>query len=552
VSFENPRVEDFLALSDTRLGRLEKHLPRSGQRTARLVLQAMLREGMLQECDVSWEGDTLSLRRGDTVLSVRGCLAGHGDRFFLTSLELGLEDFLQRVRRLAGIEPTQAWARLEEELREAHLTQAVAYGVAGSRPEPRHYLDFEEWTPEGHNLHPGAKTRAGFSATDQLNYAPEMSSSVKLPWLAVSKTLLEPSGIVDPMFELDEESWALPVHPWQLEKVLPRVYGREIDSWLIRPLDREPVICRLCTSLRTVVPALESFPVLKTSVGCLMTSTDRSMSRYTVLQGPVYSEYLKRVFEKEASFGERVVALEETGGLCWRDGSDELRSRNLSLLFRQRPPQVADGVAVPCSTLPQPTWQNSDQTYFHTFFATAKGPLSNFQLYLELMIPFHLELYLRHGLALEAHLQNCVVVWTEAGPDRLWVRDWGGLRADAARLSDLAPDLLANLDERSVSLTHAAAAEKKLISCLYCNHITEVVAGVSQAFEIPEDALWSKVAGISARVFRNHGESHLTEQILTNDWPVKCLLKMRLGLGGSGDLYRMRPNPLRVHLNSKG
>ncbi|HIB69053.1 MAG TPA: hypothetical protein EYO33_29200, partial [Phycisphaerales bacterium] len=90
----------------------------------------------------------------------------------------------------------------------------------------------------------------------------------------------------------------------------------------------------------------------------------------------------------------------------------------------------------------------------------------------ELLIPFHLELYLRHGLALEAHMQNCVVVWSEEGPEKLWVRDWGGLRADAEKLGRLAPDILTRLDHRSVSLSNAATAEKKLIACLYCNHLT--------------------------------------------------------------------------------
>jgi D-ornithine---citrate ligase len=546
MTFEGPTVEDFLALNDPRVNQLRDHLHRSGQRTARLVLQAMLREGLFEGCEHSWEGDALILRRDDISLSARGSLAGHGDRFFLSpdGLPLEISELLERVRRLAELERTEAWLQLEEELLQANLTQAVAYGVCGSRSEPQDYLDLEGWTPEGHNLHPGAKTRAGFSATDQLNYSPEMCSTVELPWMAVSKTLLQPSGLVDPVFELDEDTWAVPVHPWQLENVLPYAYGREMDSWSIRSLDREPVTCRLCTSLRTVVPIQTDLPVLKTSVGCLMTSTDRSMSRYTVLQGPVYSEYLRRIFEKEPVFRENVVTLQESGGLCWSDESDELRSRNLSLLFRQRPPEVTNGVAVPCSTLPQPTWQDEHKTYFHTFFGKGEGPLRNLQRYLELMIPFHLELYLRHGLALEAHLQNCVVVWTESGPQKLWVRDWGGLRADAAKLGELAPDLLPKLDQRSVSLSNAETAEKKLIACLYCNHLTEVVAGIGQSFDISEEELWSEVARVSARVLNDHGDSTLKDRILDQDWPVKCLLRMRLG--GSGDLYRFRPNPLKV------
>lgn len=145
-------------------------------------------------------------------------------------------------------------------------------------------------------------------------------------------------------------------------------------------------------------------------------------------------------------------------------------------------------------------------------------------------------------------MQNCVVVWSEEGPEKLWVRDWGGLRADAEKLGQLAPDILARLDHRSVSLSNAATAEKKLIACLYCNHLTEVVAGVSLSFEIPEKELWSEVARVSARIFKEHPGSTLSERVLEQEWPVKCLLKMRLGLGGSGDVYRMKRNPLKEHL----
>ena len=537
-------------ISETPKKELETFLPRATERTTRLVLQAMLREGLFDSCESEWKEGRLTLRRGELELSVRGRLAGDGDRFFTEpdgeAFELGA--LMESVRRLAAIETCQAWQDFVEEVTLANQTQALAYQIAETREKPSSYLDFEAWTPEGHNLHPGAKTRAGFTSDDQLRYGPELSDSVELPWLAVSKQLLEPSGEIDPVFELDEDTWAVPVHPWQLERILPLAYGKEMDSWLIRPLDRESVPCRLCTSLRTVVPYKESLPVLKTSVGSLMTSTERSMSRYTVLQGPVYSEYLQRIFEKE-NFGEDVVALHELGGFCFADDSDEFRSRNLSLLFRQRPPEAERGVAVPCSTLPQPVWQDPSRTYFHEFFGLGGDPVENFRRYLELLIPFHLELYLRHGLALEAHMQNCVVVWSEDGPEKLWVRDWGGLRADAEKIGQLAPDILARLDHRSVSLSNANTAEKKLIACLYCNHLTEVVAGVSLSFDVPENDLWSQVARVSARVFEEHPGSTLSDRILEQEWPVKCLLKMRLGLGGSGDVYRMKRNPLKEHLS---
>lgn len=536
----------FSDLNDPRLESMISMEGRSTARLAQLLLQAAYREGMLERCELKEEGDDLIFSAHGEQLKVRGRILAAGDRLVLErkSWQLTLEQFLEKLRLLCGVDFNDRWQALCEEVKEGHLTQAAAYALAQTRRRPLDYLDFEAWTPEGHNLHPGAKTRAGFTASDQLAYAPEFSDGVNLIWLEVEKELLQHSGRVDAHFETSDSAWLVPVHPWQYKNVIPELYSDELKGGRIRKVDKPELLCRLCSSLRTVVPVDPQYPVLKLSVGSLMTSTERSMSRHTVLQGPIYTEYLRRIFEGGESYTENVVALEEFGGLCWAEEQDERRSRNLSLLFRQRPPEIQpDEVAVPCSSLPQPAW-GQELTYLEEFFARGPGPLANFRTYLRLMLPFHLGLYLDHGLALEAHLQNCVVVWDSAGPTTLWVRDWGGLRANSAVLAKKAPDLFSRLDSRSVTLADAQTAEKKLIACLYCNHVTEIVAGLSHSFKLSENELWSEVRDVTESCFENSPEVSLRSRLLHQDWPVKCLLRMRLGLGGEGDVYHLRKNPL--------
>lgn len=528
----NPNVQtidDYHGLGSARLGQL--------------VVQAAFREGLLESAELDASAGSLVWTRGAHRLQVPGKICAAEDRIWVDKTRWApeLEALITQVRLLADQTDSEAWRALILEITEGLETQKSAYSVAESRKEPSTYLDFEAWTPEGHNLHPGAKTRKGFSSADQFAYGPEFADFVMLPWLAVSKELMQVSGETPPEFELDKSTWRLPVHPWQLENVIPELYREEWERGQIRTLNEEPARCRLCTSLRTVVPENPKLPVLKTSVGSLMTSTERSMSRYTVLQGPIYTEYFERIQRKVPSLFQHVKTLREFGGFCFHQDGDSPRSRNLSLLFRQRPP-TENGLAVPCSALPQPTWGNRG-TYIGHFFGQGRGPLENFQRYLELLIPFHIRLYLQFGLALEAHLQNCVVVWRKGAPVFLWVRDWGGLRVDAKKMNQVAPDLHAKLDPRSVTLRDADAAEKKLIACLYCNHITELVAGLEQEFELPGDQLWAKVRNTTVVAFHGAKESTLRKRILDDAWPVKCLLKMRLGLG-QGDLYRERPNPL--------
>ena len=532
---------------DPRLMREREFSSLAVARTAHLLLQAAHREGLLDDCELRVEGEEIAWIRGQLQLRVKGRLLSAGDRLWLDyrTWSPALSEFLEQLRELAGLVSGEAWEALVEEALAAGKVQRAAYSAASYKDRPESYLDFEGWTPEGHNLHPGAKTRQGFSLQDQLEYAPEFTDSVSLPWVAVERALLLKAGEVPAAFQLDERRWAVPVHPWQLREVIPALYAPEWKSGAIAALEREPLMCRPCTSLRTLVPLKPGYPVLKLSVGSLMTSTERSMSRYTVLQGPVYTQYFGRLREQAPELFQNVVALQETGGLCWGEPSDSRRARNLSLLCRQRPPETGPNeVAVPCSALPQPVRIGEPETHLARLLKTGPGPSRNFQAYLDILIPFHLQLYLRFGLALEAHLQNCVMVWGEGGPTQMWVRDWGGLRAVESVLKRVAPDLVAQLDPKSVTLRTAEVAEKKLVACLCSNHLTELVCQTARGLLIEETELWSVVASTVKRALEGFEETSLARRLLFESWPVKCLLRMRLGQADGGDLYHLRENPL--------
>lgn len=535
-------VDDFEATQDPRLLELASFRPRATARTCHLILQAAFREGMLEGCDFTDSGDVLTWQRGAERLKVKGQVAGGGDRLRLDyeAWEFTLPDFLSLLSRLAPDIAPDALMKLRKEAEESELTQAVAYAVASHREVPKSYLDFEAWTPEGHNLHPGAKTRQGFTASEQLAYAPELCRELSLEWVKVKNSLLQHSGVVGQAFRAPDGDWLLPIHPWQKQRVLPRLYGTEIEDGQITDYDREPLRCRVCTSFRTVVPLDQGFPILKLSVGSLMTSTERSMSRFTVLQGPLYSRYFQRLQGQAPDLFQNVIPAPETGGLCWAQEQPEARSRNLSMLFRERCEMGGKERWVPSSALPQPHPQGG--TVMASLFGRGPTLRRRFRDYLLLLIPFHLRLYQEFGLALEAHMQNCVVRWGESGPDKLWVRDWGGVRANGEILAETDPDLLSRLDSNSVTLSTADAAEKKLIACLYCNHLTEVVATLSWEGGESEDWLWNQVKDVTAAYARGS----LARRILQERWPVKCLLKMRLGLGGDGDVYRRRDNPLQA------
>lgn len=522
------------------------------QRISQLLLQAAHREGLLS--GMRAVGGFLEWRGRHGSLRVRGRQWALGNRLTIDELPswngitIDVHGLVLAMRSLRQEAESPAWEQLAREMVRSVEVQRMAYAAAGKRAEPRSWEDFEAWTPEGHNLHPGAKTREGFSDEELRAYAPDFSQRVELPWIAVHKSLLRQSGELPEAFHLDDQYWAVPVHPWQRRHVLGKVYEAEWRDGLLKDLSRDLLPARLCTSLRTVHPENSEWPILKLSVGSLMTSTERSMSRHTVLHGPIYSQILQRALAERPDWARDVEVMRETGGLCWAD-QDESRpkSRQLSLLLRERLAEPEAGTAVPCSTLPQPL--PGERTVLQTLFARGDGPLANLRRYCGLLIPFHIGLYQEWGLALEAHLQNCVVVWSKSGgPEKLWVRDWGGLRADPMRLSRRAADLAGALNPEAVTVSSDAAARRKLVACLYSNHLTEIVVGLARAFRLDERSLWATVEESSREALCQCPPGALRGDILQRPWPVKALLQMRLDPNG-GDLYHETANPLRdVHL----
>ncbi len=558
-------LDEFAALDTPWVEGLEEYRTAACARTAERFLQALYREGMLGAPSATADPGELVWQNGSERLEVQAELCGAGDRLRLSDASSwagtteqqgrGLERMVARAAALSGAAWSSAWQALLEELQQGAAVQAAAYAAARHRPAPSSCADFEAWTPEGHNLHPGAKTRAGFTAAEMVAYAPDFAQHTEVPWIEIDAELISAWGSMPDLFRGPNRRWCLPVHPWQLQRVLPEVYAPEFASGRLLVSPRGPVRAAIGSSLRTLTPEADELPVLKLAVGALMTSSDRSISAHTARQGPIYTACLERIFEREHGFAGRVDFAPEPGGLAFVGDFDseqrQRRARNLTLVLRRRSTAPPGLLPVACSALPQPRLHRPG-TYFDEFFARGDGPMACFERYLELLIPFHLRLYAKYGLALEAHLQNCTVLWSDKGPEQLWVRDWGGLRAVTRSLADWAPDLAAQLHPGSVTYADRATAQSKLVACLYSNHLTEVVVGVGRAFGLAEDRLWRIVAQVSARALEPLRREHpflgepLAVQILTEDWWVKGLLGLRLGAEGEG--YARRRNPLQPHL----
>lgn len=434
-------------------------------------------------------------------------------------------------------------------------------------------LFYEQRCLEGHPLHPGAKTRLGLGPEAAYRYGPEFGGSCEVRLVALLRERAEWTGpepnaalfAAAPALaeaaaaELAERGLALadyvlvPVHPWQLKEVLPAVYPYELQEAIMVPLERASLPMRPTASFRTLVPAAGRGSALKLAINSQMTSTVRSISPQTAHNGPAFSRLIGEILAREPQLP--LVPVNETAGVCWRGESGD-RARNMTAIWRERvealvaPDEQAIVAAAFLARSPL-TEQPLLLELVDALAAAAPDAAKAFlERYVGLLVPAALTLLVKYGLALEAHMQNCVPVFRDGAPVRMLIRDWGGLRLYAPRLER--QGLTVRLREGSV--TRAAtidAARSKLYYTLYQNHLAELVWLLVRAGRVEERAAWRLIRRVSEAAFAALSEDPALAAAAEADRRAlfapeaahKALTLMRLQPEG-GDRYCQLPNPL--------
>ncbi|MEF9885787.1 IucA/IucC family siderophore biosynthesis protein [Streptomyces sp. P9-A4] len=297
----------------------------------------------------------------------------------------------------------------------AELDHSVA-SMALSRTAPRRPVaalsaaepwEWEQRETDGHPYHPCCRSRPGFSAAEQLAYAPEHRPVVPL-WLAP----VEGAAVSGawPAELRDGARVLIPVHPWQAAHIL---HGRARGSGrALRPgPDAHPLL-----SLRTL--DLGGGTHVKTALSTRLTSTVRDISAYTVAHAVATSEFAERL----AGRFEGRLHIARTPAAAGAGTAD------LAALLRESPQVYADTAAgervLPVAALPELLASHTPDERLRRVVGFAR-----------LALGVCLEL-LDLGVALEAHGQNLLVV-VDAGcrPRRLVYRDLADIRISPARLA---------------------------------------------------------------------------------------------------------------------
>jgi siderophore synthetase component len=361
----------------------------------------------------------------------------------------------------------------------------------------------EQLATEGHNLHPCGRTRLGWDIEDLLAHDLETPGTkvglVEVP----GEKMIGEIGAFGP--------GVIPVHAWQLRHLL-----KAHPDWGLRVLD-DLLPARPTAALRTLLVAGH---YLKVSLDIQVTSTRRTISIASTRNGPLLSELLASFMESD-----RVLLMPEIAGAASTLGDGRQLSAivRTGLAGRREPPEVA----VPAIALPA-TDPITGQTVLSGLVArSGLDPQAWLVEYANLLLPMVLRLAARHGIGLEAHLQNCVPTFVEGRPHRIGLRDFGGLRVYAQPGVELWPGSVIVTADREVMLA-------KVAYTAFQAHLGEIVLRLGL-----DETAWRLVRQIVDAVLEGHPDhAFYTAETL----PHKALTRMRLD--GRGDVYVPVRNPL--------
>ncbi|SMR71961.1 Siderophore synthetase component [Aliiroseovarius halocynthiae] len=455
---------------------------RAEDRVLTQLIEALLFEGVVNftQCD-----DRLSIQASDRVqyfCTVQDDLGFDRIRIKRRTLrrvangELSVcfvAQFLTDIRRTLITDP-QRWPIFERELAETLAKHSQSLANPTRLPlRDLDYIEQEARVSNGHLYHPCFKSRTGFTLDDNTKFGPEHSEGFAVIWIAVkadtvsancsattnieclahqhfSKT--EQHTIKRQFRDLDRKAAdyvIVPVHPWQWTHSVEMLYRPQIIAGDIIRLDVAGPTYLPQQSVRTLSNLDDiRLPSLKLSINMSNTSTSRVLAKHTVLNSAPISDWLAEMLRDDPIIPDtqKPVILKEFAGLSVNSAAAiSAQYGSLGCIWRESvyAHLNADQSATPMTALTQ--IDTDAKPLITPWIETHGAKLWVAQLISCAYLPvLHMLWY--HGVALEAHAQNMVLIHRDGLPVRVALKDFhDGVRYSRKWLR--APDAMPELQD---------------------------------------------------------------------------------------------------------
>jgi siderophore synthetase component len=384
-------------------------------------------------------------------------------------------------------------------------TQARRHWRAAARPAAGASLDdLESLVVDGHPYHPSFKSRLGFDAADNAEFGPEFARPVRPLWVALRRDLVEWGAVAGARPEEVDGRVVLPVHPWQWRRHGATTWGELRACGDLLEVGRGDDDYRAQQSIRSLANVSRpGRPTLKLALSIVNTSTARTLAPHSVANAPLITHWLQRIAGGDRYLGAelRPVLLGERLGVA--------HSPELAAIWRDSlHPHLAPGEgAAPFTAL---CHVDATGEPFIAPWVKEQGVEPWARRLLEVAVPPVLHFLVAHGIALEAHAQNLVLIHEDGRPTRLALRDFhDGVRFSTAGLAEpaarpaLRPAPAEHLRVNRNSYLEADNDEEVrdfAVDCLFFVNLAELAMFLEDRFDLAEERFW----GLARRVVEDH------------------------------------------------
>ncbi len=571
------------------------------QRVVRQLLQALIYEGVLA-CEYA-RAQFLVEGRGADGRAVRFCCPGAMKASFgLVKLDGGpvlreargeaprpatLADVCAEV--LCLVPPSDRLAAFVDELEQTLVKDLQAHSQPrGPRPPAaaRDYDELEGDIMDAHLYHPSYKSRIGFSLDDNRRYGPEFKEAIQPHWVAVHRDAGRMNHSARTGYrelivrELGEAEYArfadilrrqgkaiddhllLPVHPWQWRERIATVFHAELADGTVVPLGPGQDRYRAQQSIRTL--ANHSAPgkaYVKLALSITNTSTSRILAAHTVMNGPIVTDWLQGLVERDpdARALDFVILGEVLGVSFDYDTLPDVRKARaygtLGAIWREslhgylRPGEAAVPFNGVCHV-------DEDGRPLVDPWIRRYGVRAWTGRLLEVAVTPIIHMLFAHGIGMESHAQNIVLIHQDGLPARIALKDFhDGVRYAPGHLAqpELAPALVpvpashARINRNSFILTDDLDAVRDFTcDAFFFICLGETAIFLARHYGLPEREFWSMTAGVIQAYQRRHPQHaarYAAFDVFAPTFQVEELTKRRL-LGDGEPRVRDVPNPL--------
>lgn len=567
------------------------------QRVLRQLLEALLFEGVVpyrlaDRNRTGWQW--LSFQAGSLHGRCRGRVRGFG-RLRLDMDTLTLEHKRQPVSpslaRLTGQLPAASPCQ------QALLTELVATVNNSERldalyhahgPMDRRILHGEALDRalhEGHPYHPCYKSRLGFQGDDLLRYSPETSTAFRLHWVAVPRGFLdshlptpdmtfwqselgrEHAYLLRAAFHRSGVDWqdcgALPAHPWHWQKLTEGPLAVDLKTLGIQSLGPLGDRYRPGQSLRSLFNVSRPTQAcIKLPLGIHNTSSRRHLEPHSVPSAPIISQWLEAIVAADPQFDTtyplRLLPEYASLGITSSGHRETACARlegELAAIWRTSiSARLDEGEqAIPLNALFQ--WQPDGLPFIHPWVEHhGLGPWLDATLKAVILPVWHM--LAGHGVGLEAHAQNSLLVVRDGWPRALMLRDFHD-SVEYARdflhpatpepdfgprqaLYDQAPD------DQYYRMKGPEALRELVMDTLFIFNLSELALLLDEAYAFDEARFWDRVRAILTDYSLRHPDLAARSVRLAWNQPwlhTESLLRRKLQPDNQSHRHRV-PNPL--------